>query len=152
MEVAGLVLGGFSLVISAMENYGTLEKLGRKWRRTRQEHDIDVGRVRDCELMYRLNIKALLAPLKVDGLIASDELEVMLTNLKSDIWHAREVEEALHQRLGECRTRYFANLEEMSRTIMQLAGCSKVTDEKFQSSLRRMDKVSNTLAYPEIAR
>jgi hypothetical protein len=141
LEVAGLVLGGFALVVSAMENASTMEKLGRKWTRAHQEHKRDLGRLRDCELNYRLNMRRLLAPFELNNTLDSTTVELMLTDLDSSGWCTQDVDDVLCRRLGECKERYFANLQEMNQTIVKLGKLSMATDEHFQSYLGKGKKV-----------
>jgi len=141
MEAAGLVLGGFSLVISAMEHYATMEKLSRTWWKIRREHRRDLGRLRDCELMYRANMRTLLAPLELDGTIDSPQLELLLADLESTGWQEDEVDLVISKRLGERKERYFDNLREMSETMVKLGKVSRALDKGFQASLERDTQV-----------
>jgi hypothetical protein len=143
MEVAGLVLGGFSLVISAMEHYGTMEKMSSTWWKLRREHRKDLGRLRDCELMYRANMRTLLAPPKLDGIIDAAQLELLLTDLGSKGWQEHDVNEVLSKRLGKRKERYFDNLREMQGIITKLAKVSMAQDTRFQASLARENTVKN---------
>ena len=142
IEVAGLVLGGFSLVISAMEHYGTMEKMSRTWWKLKREHKRDLGRLRDCELMYRANIRTLLAPLELDGTIDNIQLETLLADLGDNGWQDNDVDAVLVRRLGERKERYFENLREMNSTIVKLAKVSMALDKEFQRSLERGTQVS----------
>lgn len=142
MEVAGLVLGGFPLLISAMEHYATMEKMSRTWWKIRREHSRDLGRLRDCQLMYRANMRALLAPLELNGTIDSSQLELLLANLESTDWQQHEVDLVISRRLGERKDRYFDNLREMSETMVKLGKVSRALDKDFQASLERDNKVS----------
>jgi hypothetical protein len=144
MEAAGLVLGGFSVVISAMEHYTTMEKMSRTWWKIRREHRRDLGRLRDCELMYRANMRTLLAPLELDGTINSTQLELLLTNLDSTGWQEVEVDLVISKRLGERKERYFDNLREMSETMVKLGKVSRALDKGFQASLERDTQVRCT--------
>ncbi|GAB7328725.1 hypothetical protein MBLNU13_g00639t3 [Cladosporium sp. NU13] len=137
IEVAGLVLGGFSLVISAMEHYGTMEKMSRTWWKLKREHKRDLGRLRDCELMYRANIRTLLAPLELDGTIDNLQLETLLADLGDNGWQDDDVDAVLVRRLGERKERYFENLREMNSAIVKLAKVSMALDKEFQKSLER---------------
>lgn len=144
MEAAGLILGGFSLVISAMEHYATMEKMSRTWWKMRREHRKDLGRLRDCELMYRANMRTLLAPLELNGTIDSSQLELLFTNLDSSGWQEREVDLAISKRLGERKERYFDNLHEMSETMVKLGKVSRALDKEFQATLERDVQVRRT--------
>jgi hypothetical protein len=141
LEVAGLILGGFALVVSAMEHASTMEKLGRKLTRAHQEHKRDLGRLRDCELNYCLNMRRLLAPFELNNTLDSATVELILTDLDSSGWCTQDVDDVLCQRLGECKERYFANLQEMNQTIVKLGKLSMATDEHFQSYLGKGKKV-----------
>ena len=141
MEAAGLVLGGFSLLISAMEHYATMEKMSRTWWKIRREHRRDLGRLRDCELLYRANMRTLLAPLELDGTIDTSQLELLLANLESTGWQQDEVDRVISKRLGERKERYFDNLREMSETMVKLGKVSRALDKEFQASLERDTQV-----------
>jgi hypothetical protein len=152
MEAAGLVLGGFSLVISAMEHYAAMEKMSRTWWKIRREHRKDLGRLRDCELMYRANMRTLLAPLELDGVIDSSQLELLLANLESTSWQEQEVNLVISKRLGERKERYFENLREMSETMVKLGKVSRALDKDFQASLERDTQVSCARLYEHAAK
>jgi hypothetical protein len=141
MEAAGLVLGGFSLLIIAMEHYATMDKMRRTWWKIMREHSRDLGRLRDCELMYRANMRTLLAPLELDGTLDSSQLELLLANPESTGWQKDEVDLVISRRLGERKERYFENLREMSETMVKLAKASRALDKDFQASLERDTKV-----------
>jgi hypothetical protein len=141
MEVAGLVLGGFSLVISAMEHYEAMEKMGRTWWKVKREYKRDLGRLRDCQLMYRAHTRTLLAPLELDGTIDSSQLEVLLANLESQVWQQGDIDKVISRRLGERKERYFDNLREMNDTIVKLGKASRALDKDFQASLERDTQV-----------
>jgi hypothetical protein len=141
MELAGLVLGGFSLVISAMEHYEAMEKMGRTWWKVKREYKRDLGRLRDCQLMYRAHTRTLLAPLELDGTIDSSQLEMLLTNLESKVWQQSDIDKVISKRLGERKERYFDNLREMNDTIVKLGKASRALDKDFQASLERDTQV-----------
>jgi hypothetical protein len=147
MEAAGLVLGGFSLAISAMEHYATMEKMSRTWWKTKREHRRDLGRLRDCELMYRANMRTLLAPLELDGTIGSSHLELLLASLEDAGWREHEVDRIISKRLGERKERYCDNLREMSETMVKLSKVSRALDKDFQASLERDTQVRCTNVY-----
>lgn len=129
-------------MISAMEHYATMEKMSRTWWKIKREHRRDLGRLRDCELMYRANMRTLLAPLELDGTIDSSQLELLLANLESTGWQEHEVDLVVSKRLGERKERYFENLREMSETMVKLGKVSRALDKDFQASLERDTQVS----------
>ena len=141
IEVAGLILGGLPLLISALEHYATMEELGRTWWKFRREYRKDLDRLRDIQLLYRGNMRTLLAPLQWDGTLDVAQVEALLEDpasqrvVRSPGWGT-----VVSQRLGEFSDRYLQILTEMKEVIMKLIKVSKVNDTQFQSSLQR-DKV-----------
>lgn len=142
IEAVGLVLGGFSLIISAIEHYQTMEKMSKTFWRVGLQHRRDTGRLEDCRLDYRSHMRLLLQPLVVEGTIEQAELELLVVDLNSKGWKNSEVDERLSQRLGERKKRYFENLTEMHNALKKLAKICMVDDEHFQASLARKAKVS----------
>jgi hypothetical protein len=142
IEAVGLVLGGFSLIISAIEHYQTVEKMGKAFWKLRRQHREDIGRLEDCRLDYRMHMRRLLQPLVVEGTIEQAELELLVEDLNSRKWINPEIDERLSQRVGERKKRYFENLNELHDALKRLARISRVDDEQFQKSLRRKTEVS----------
>jgi hypothetical protein len=128
IEVAGLVLGGFPLLISALKH---LVKL----RMFRRECQKDLNRVQDIQVVYRESLRALLIPLQYDGTLDLKQIELLLDDPSSQGWGDPDVHEEVSRRLGVFRDRYFQILQEMNHTILKLAKACKVHDARFQSSL-----------------
>jgi len=142
IEAVGLVLGSFSLIISAIEHYQAIEKMGKTFWKLRRQHREDVGRLEDCRLDFRMHMRLLLQPLVVEGTIEQAELELLVEDLSCKGWMNPEIDERLGQRLGEWKKRYFENLKELHGALKRLAKVSRVDDEPFQESLRRKTGVS----------
>jgi len=66
IEVAGLLLGAFPLIISAMEHYEDIKKPTVIWWKIRRAHKRDYGKIKDCELAYMHQMELLLYPLLND--------------------------------------------------------------------------------------
>lgn len=142
IEVAGLLLGAFPLVISAMEHYEDVKKVSSTWWRIKRAHKKDLGRVKDCHLKFRLNLKELLLPLVLDGVVNTGEYESLLANPGGAGWKEDHVESALGERLTECHTRYVETLKDMIETMGRLSRACRVEDADFQDVLRRRGEVS----------
>lgn len=142
IEAVGLVLGGFSLIISAIEHYQTIEKMSNTFWKLRRQHREDIGRLEDCRLEYRMHLRLLLQPLVVEGTIEQAELELLVEDLRSKGWMNPNIDERLDQRLGERKKRYFENLHELQEALKRLAKVNRVDDEHFQASLMRKTEVS----------
>jgi hypothetical protein len=128
IEVAGLVLGAFPLLISALEH---LVKL----RRFRRECQKDLNRLQDIQLVYRESMRTLLVPLQYDGTLDATQIELLLDDPSSQGWSDSDVQDEVSRRLGNFKDSYFQGLQDMNRTILKLAKESKVDDDRFQSSL-----------------
>ncbi|KAK4501025.1 hypothetical protein PRZ48_006831 [Zasmidium cellare] len=137
IEVVGLVLGAFPLVISAMEHYEDVKKVSTTWWRIKRAHKKDLGRVKDCHLKFKLNLKELLLPLVLDGVVNKGEYESLLASPGGDGWREEHVEDALEERLAECHTRYVEILGELIETMGKLSKECRVEDADFQEALRR---------------
>lgn len=135
-EILGVILGAFPLAISAMEHYEECKKVAGTFYKIRRAHRKDFGRVKDCQLKFRLNMKELLLPLLADDLVSKIEYEQLLASPGGPGWQEDHVEESLAERLGDCHERYIEILKEMEETMFMLCKATKVDDEQFQALLK----------------
>lgn len=136
IEVAGIVLGAFPLLISAMEHFHGAKKATKTWSRIHGAHGKDVRRVKYCQLMFTLNLKELLLPLFRDGVVDSGEFEALLAEPGGAGWREEHVEDHLRNRLSDCYSRYLETLEDMVETMAKLIRECRVDDEGFQKALK----------------
>lgn len=101
----------------------------------RRAHRKDLGKVKDCQLKFRLNMKELLLPLLTDDVVTKLEYEQLLADPGGPGWQEGHVEETLAERLGDCHERYIEILKEMEETMVLLCKATKVDDEQFQAIL-----------------
>ena len=78
IEVVGLVLGAFPLLISAMEHYEDTKRRSSTWWRIRKAHRKDLGNLKDCDLLFRSHLEELLLPLLLDGVASQTVYEELL--------------------------------------------------------------------------
>jgi len=135
IEVVGVILGAVPLVISAMEHYEETKKAIGTFHKIRRAHRKDLGKLKDCQLKFKLNIKELLLPLLADDLVTRVEYEQLLVTPGGSGWREEHVDEALAQRLGECHERYVEILQDMEDTLGLLCKATKVDDAQFQALL-----------------
>lgn len=145
LEVLGIILGAFPLAISAMEHYEESKKVAGTFYKIRRAHRKDFGRVKDCQLKFRLNMKELLLPLLADDIVTKIEYEQLLAFPGGPEWQEDHVEESLAERLGDCHERYIEILKEMEETMVLLCKATKVDDEQFQA-LHKSQDVSKVLS------
>ena len=136
LEILGVILGAFPLAISAMEHYEECKKVAGTFYKIRRAHRKDFGRVKDCQLKFRLNMKELLLPLLADDLVSKIEYEQLLASPGGPGWQEDHVEDSLVERLGDCHERYIEILKEMEETMVLLCKATKVDDEQFQALLK----------------
>ena len=113
IEVVGIVLGALPLIISAFEH---AQSFAKKWDLLANFNSENLkvwNDIKDEELMYRLQLQILLAPLVRDGDLTKDRLELLLLSPQSDAWREADLDAAIRERLGEAYDRYFGNIEEI---------------------------------------
>jgi len=119
-EVVGVVLGALPLIISAFEHG---QSLAKKWNLLANFNSENLkvwNDVKDEELMYRLQLQTLLAPLVRDGDMTKDRLETLLLSPRCDAWKDADIDTALRRRLGEAYDRYIGNVEEIQTLAWRL--------------------------------
>ena len=136
LEILGVILGAFPLAISAMEHYEDCKKVAGAFYKIRRAHRKDFGRVKDCQLKFRLNMKELLLPLLADDVVSRIEYEQLLASPGGPGWQEDHVEDSLAERLGDCHERYIEILKEMEEAMVLLCKATKVDDEQFQALLK----------------
>lgn len=139
IEIVGLILGAVPLVISAMEHFEDAKRAVGTFHKIRRAHKRDLGKLKDCQLKFKLNMKELLLPLLADDLVTRIEYEQLLVSPGGSGWREEHVDEALAQRLGECHERYIEILQEMEETLVLLCKATKVDDAQFQALLPKQD-------------
>src|SRR5438067_1420163 len=96
IEIAGLVLGGFPLLVSAAEHYKEGWEPLVKWKRFRTEflHFIDA-----IDIEKHL-FDQMLERFLISADIAQAELQLFLTDPNYEGWQRKELAAALEMRLG----------------------------------------------------
>lgn len=92
---------------------GTFFKIGRAHRK-------DLGRIKDCQLKYKLNIKELLLPLLSEDVVMRLEYEQLLVHPGGPGWQEEHVDATLAERLDECHERDMEILKELEETMLAL--------------------------------
>jgi len=119
-EAIGIVLGALPLIISAFEHGQSLAKKWGLLDNFNVENLKVWNDIRDEEIMYRSQLRTLLAPLVWNGDLTKDCLETLMVNPQSDAWREPDLEVALRKRLGEGYDRYFGNIEEIQALAWRL--------------------------------
>lgn len=144
IEILGIVLAAFPLCISAMEHYEETKKVAGTFFRIRRVHKKDLGKVKNCQLIFRLGLKELLKPLLIDAVVDHIEYEQLFASPGGPGWAEQDVETALKKRLGDCHERYIEILQEVQETMAALCDACRVNDDQFQRHLIDKQKNSNS--------
>ncbi|KAF2815607.1 uncharacterized protein BDZ99DRAFT_514269 [Mytilinidion resinicola] len=97
VEVAGVVLGGFPILISALEHWQSGAKLLQDWWQFRREYQRCLRDIGYHELAFRRNLEECLLPLIADD----DEVKTLLADPAGPGWSVPELEEKLEKRLSK---------------------------------------------------
>jgi hypothetical protein len=135
IEVAGILLGAFPLIISAMEHYRDVKKSTAIWWKIRKSHNRDYNRLKECELQYQLQLELLLYPLLDDWVVDSPQYEQLLANPGGAGWKEPHVEDSLIERLQQRYSPYMRVMAELSEAMEKLCKVTKVDDPQFQELL-----------------
>lgn len=116
LEIAGVLLGAFPLIISGLENWRDMAKVGGFFWRVRKEYTTCLREVQFYEILYKRNLKDLLLP------IVDDAAEV--TQLVDDPggkgWSNKTLQERLEARLQESYELYMDLIHEMNELADEL--------------------------------
>ncbi|VUC35070.1 unnamed protein product [Clonostachys rosea] len=115
-EIAGVILGAFPLLITALEKY---EEVGRRydfWRRIRPEYRKCSHDLKYHSDVFRMNLRQLLLPQVADD----DMIDRMITDPGGDLWKVPEMSELLARRLQgsyENYTRIMARFQDTMEAL-----------------------------------
>lgn len=137
LEIAGVVLGAFPLLISGMDHYQDTKKFTESWWRINRVHRKDLRNLKFCNLQFRAHLKELLIPLLLHGNTDQKSYEELLANPGGPGWREENIDEALAKRLSEHHETYLELLEELQQTMVKLSVECRVADRDFQAGIRR---------------
>jgi hypothetical protein len=116
LEVAGVVLGAFPLLLSGIEHWRDVAKVGGFFWRIRAEYAKCRGNVQFHEILYKANLKELLIPLMLD----SDEVAKLISEPGGQGWGDDSLQKRLSQRLHDSYQIYLDTITEMNETVEEI--------------------------------
>jgi hypothetical protein len=129
VEVAGLLLGAFPLIISGLEHYReTAETLGVFWT-IRREYKIWMHSLNFCKLAFEQNLEEFLLPLIAE----EDELRRLMEEPGGPEWQKPELDERLRQRLPRSYDLYLESIERITDVMNELKHELGMDKSGFQS-------------------
>jgi len=112
-EVAGLVLGAFSITITALEKY---EKKARSFVRIREQWKACWSDLRLHRVTFSSHLKQLLLPLVADDA----KIETLMANPGGESWKDPSFAAQLETRLGESYSLYLEYISGLAHVMDQL--------------------------------
>ncbi|KAJ4294169.1 hypothetical protein N0V90_007859 [Kalmusia sp. IMI 367209] len=131
LEIAGVLLGAFPLIISALEHWRDVAEVGRFLRRTRKEYSACRREVQFHEIVYKRNLKGLLLPIIKDA----DEVARLIDDPGNEDWRNKALQQRLEEQLQESYNLYMEIISEMNETAEELRKELALDKESFQSKL-----------------
>lgn len=118
IEIAGLVLGGFPLLVSAAEHYKEGFEPLVKWKRFRTVFIGFIDAVDIEKQLFGNTIERFL----VTADIPEDELRCFMTNPGYEGWQREDLGKVLQSRLGPTYPAYISTLKTMNGLMEELKG------------------------------
>jgi hypothetical protein len=116
LEVAGIVLGAFPLLISGIEHWRDVAKVGGFYWRIRKEYTKCQRDVQFHEIIYKNNLKELLLPLLHDA----NEVAKLIADPGGQRWSDVVLQKRLECRLNESYQSYLNTMAEMNEIAEEL--------------------------------
>ncbi|KAI6816919.1 hypothetical protein KC332_g1267 [Hortaea werneckii] len=143
IEIAGLVLGAFPLMVTAMEHYQETAKAAGTFWRIRTVYRKDYRSVTFCQTKLKLHMEELLGPLvSVD---ITDNLDLCLELLQrpgGDGWIDTSSRNPLEARLRHCYAPYQDTMEELHLLMEKLNKDFKTQNALFGKLVLEKDPAS----------
>lgn len=129
--MAGLVLGGFSLLVSAAEHYKQGWEPLVRWKRFRTDflHFIDA-----IDIEKQL-FDQMLERFLISADISQDERRLFLTDPNSEGWHREDLATTLKLRLGNSHGAFISSIRTMNELMAELENLLSLKDGKVWQSI-----------------
>lgn len=116
VEIAGFLLAAFPLIISGLEHWRDVAKVGGFFWRVRNEYTKCRSDVQFYEIWYKRNLEELLLPIVNDA----DEVARLVGNPGGKDWSSKALQQRLEGRLQESYSLYIEIICEMNETVKEL--------------------------------
>ena len=117
IEVAGLVLGSFPLLISALEHWRTAVEIYDDWWQVKKEYKKCKQELLCAELALEGNLERFLLPLVVDD----DMVQELMAEPRGPKWKDAELEKKLKELLPKSYNLFLETIDEI-QNVMGLLG------------------------------
>lgn len=124
IEIAGLVLGGFPILLSALQHYRECFEPLEAWWGFRTQFIVFIDDINHQMMLYTENLTRLLDPLIADG----NDLKQLIRDTADPRWKDKSLDEALRSRLDTEHARYIRIVDRMQEVIVDLKGMLRIRD------------------------
>lgn len=139
IEIAGLLLGAFPLLISALEHYRQSAEVLEDWWQIKKEYKKCKNEIKLQELAFGNNLERLLLPLLVDD----DEIAALIAEPGGMKWKDVALEDKLKSLLPKSYELFLDTIYDIRSTVDDLGEELGVNNEAFQKGLEpKIDRVS----------
>lgn len=116
LEIAGLVLGAFPVVIGALGQISEVAKRVGQFKNIQVEHSKCLMELEFQKIVFRHHLKDVLLPLFVEDA----EIPGLLSDPAGPAWRKPQFDQLLRLRLWSCSELYMFYLEEMNSTLSKM--------------------------------
>jgi hypothetical protein len=134
IEVAGIVLGAFPLLIHALESYREGAEVLNDWWNIKRAYKKCRQDLSYHKLLFEGNVELFLLPLVVD----EDELKVLMANPGDAAWKDPNLEKRLENRLPKSYHLFLDIVGDIKRLMEELGVELGIDDAMFQAGVNRV--------------
>lgn len=145
LEVAGVVLGAFPLLISVLEHYREASELATDWWKVKRVYKRCKDDLKFYRLFYEGTIEKLLLPLIVNN----EELELLLGNPMGPKWKDPALEIQLKERLGKSYELYLETIKDINMSVQDIQEHMGLDDALFKSQLSSVSCTCLVFSYDD---
>jgi hypothetical protein len=138
IEVAGLVLGAFPLLIYALESYHEGAEVVGDWWQIERAYIKCKQELKYHQLLFEGNIENLLLPLVVDD----NELNQLMKNPAGKAWENPELEKKLQKRLPKAYDIFLELMVSINKLMESFKKVLGVNNPRFQAKVTEVRKLS----------
>ena len=145
LEVAGVVLAAFPLILESLESQRKVARTWSIWWQIRREYQKSSHELKYHQLAFERNLKFLLLPL----VATDDQIESLLSTPGGPEWQNADLAQQLEQRLKGSLDAYLSIVHAMEETLDSLkkelgAHKSSINDSLGQASAAKDSSVTSS--------
>jgi hypothetical protein len=138
IEIAGLVLGAFPLLIHALESYREGAEVVSDWWQIQSAYQKCKQDLKYHQLLFEGNIERFLLPLVVDD----DELKQLMENPAGTAWEDPKLEQKLQERLPRAYDTFLGVMVDINKLMESFKKALGVDNEKFRTRVTEVRKLN----------